>query len=429
MKIWDKGYNVESIIQDFTVGNDRVLDHKLAKYDVMGSKAHVQMLHEVGLLNESDYTALIGGLNDIAQTIEKGEFEIGPEFEDVHSYVEHILTQKVGEAGKKIHMARSRNDQVLVDLHLFAKDEVKAVLAGVKNLFDVLMNLADEHSQIMMPGYTHLQIAMPSSFGLFFSAHAESLIDDVLYLQAAYKMADQNPLGSAAGYGNSFPINRTRTTELLGFAELRYNSIGAQMSRGKLEKSVAFALSSISSTLGKLASDMCLFMSQNFGFVSLPKELTTGSSIMPHKQNPDFFEVLRGKCNQVQAYPVEITQLMSNLTTGYFRDLQLLKESFMNNLDLVKDNLEATAYVMAKVSVNKDILEKEMYAPIYSVEEVNKLVMQGKSFRDAYKEVGLQFLEGDFKPSTEVKHTHEGSVGNLCLEEIKAKMERVSAAF
>jgi len=429
MKIWDKGYNVESIIQDFTVGNDRVLDHKLAKYDVMGSKAHVQMLHEVGLLNESDYTALIGGLNDIAQTIEKGEFEIGPEFEDVHSYVEHILTQKVGEAGKKIHMARSRNDQVLVDLHLFAKDEVKAVLAGVKNLFDVLMNLADEHSQIMMPGYTHLQIAMPSSFGLFFSAHAESLIDDVLYLQAAYKMADQNPLGSAAGYGNSFPINRTRTTELLGFAELRYNSIGAQMSRGKLEKSVAFALSSISSSLGKLASDMCLFMSQNFGFVSLPKELTTGSSIMPHKQNPDFFEVLRGKCNQVQAYPVEITQLMSNLTTGYFRDLQLLKESFMNNLDLVKDNLEATAYVMAKVSVNKDILEKEMYAPIYSVEEVNKLVMQGKSFRDAYKEVGLQFLEGDFKPSTEVKHTHEGSVGNLCLEEIKAKMERVSAAF
>lgn len=424
MKLWDKGYTVDNVVDRFTVGNDRVLDLKLAKHDVAGNKAHAQMLASIGILTTEELKSILYGLNTIEQTIADGSFTIEDTFEDVHSKIEFELVRLIGEAGKKIHTARSRNDQVLVDLHLYAKEEIDTMLALTKQLFDTLMKLAKQHQSILMPGYTHMQVAMPSSFGLWFSAYAEALIDDVHMLQAAARIADQNPLGSAAGYGSSFPINRTMTTELLGFGTMKYNVVAAQMSRGKLERTVAMAMASVSGTLAKLSADICLYMSQNFGFVSFPKELTTGSSIMPHKQNPDVFELLRAKSNRLQALPTEIILITNNLTSGYHRDFQLLKEGLMSGIDTLKDNLEVCDFMLQHIQVNPDLLDNAIYDYMYSVEEVNSLVLGGMSFRDAYRQLGIDIMEGRYTPKKQVHHTHEGSIGNLCLGEIRSKMEK-----
>ncbi|SHI36211.1 argininosuccinate lyase [Mesonia phycicola] len=425
MKLWDKGYTVNNIVDKFTVGKDRVLDLQLAKYDVLGSKAHAKMLQKIEILSEEELKNLLIALDEIEKTIDEGTFTIEEEFEDVHSKVEHILVEKLGDTGKKIHTARSRNDQVLVDLHLYAKDQITEIKKLTQQLFNTLLELAEKHKEIIIPGYTHLQVAMPSSFGLWFSGYAESLIDDVIMLNAAYKIADQNPLGSAAGYGSSFPIDRKMTTELLGFNTLKYNVTAAQMSRGKLEKTVAFALASVSGTLAKFASDVCLYINQNFNFISFPKELTTGSSIMPHKKNPDVFELIRAKSNKIQQLPSEIMMITNNLPSGYHRDFQLLKENFMEGIELMKDNLEVTNFMLQHIEVNTSIVEDSKYDYLYSVEEVNKLVMNGSSFRDAYREVGKQIMDGDFTGDRAVNHTHEGSLGNLCLEEIKTKFKNI----
>ena len=424
MKLWDKGFSTDKKIDIFTVGNDRELDLILAKYDVLGSIAHAKMLHKMEILSNKEIDIVVAKLNQILQDIANGNFTIEDTFEDVHSKVEFLLTEALGDTGKKIHTARSRNDQVLVDIHLYLKDEITDIKKQIKSLFDVLMAKADEHKEVLLPGYTHLQVAMPSSFGLWFSSYAESLIDDVYMLNAAYKIADQNPLGSAAGYGSSFPIDRAMTTKLLGFETLKYNVVAAQMSRGKTEKALAFGMSAVAGTLSKFAMDICLYMSQNFNFVSFPDELTTGSSIMPHKKNPDVFELIRGKCNSIQALPYELTLITNNLPSGYQRDLQLLKASILPAIQTLKSCLELLLFSIQNVQVNTKILEDSKYDYLFTVEEVNKLVQDGVAFRDAYKMVGARVEKGEFKPNKEVNHTHIGSIGNLCLEEIQEKMEK-----
>ena len=424
MKLWDKGFSTDKKIDIFTVGNDRELDLVLAKYDVIGSLAHAKMLHKIGLLSKEEISAVEKEFENILKTIEKGEFTIEDTFEDVHSKVEFLLTQKLGDTGKKIHTARSRNDQVLVDVHLYLKDEITEIKVLAKKFFDLLIDLSKKYKEDLLPGYTHFQVAMPSSFGMWFSAYAESLIDDVHLLNAAFKIVDQNPLGSAAGYGSSFPIDRKETTKLLEFETLKYNSVAAQMSRGKAEKSVSFAMSSLAGTLSKFAMDICLYMSQNFGFVSFPDELTTGSSIMPHKKNPDVFELIRGKCNKIQALPYELTLITNNLPSGYHRDLQLLKEGLIPAIQSLKACLEMFTFSLKEIKVKKNIVEDKMYDYLFSVEEVNELVQNGTPFRDAYKITGEKIQKGAFKPNKKVKHTHLGSIGNLALGEIEKKMQK-----
>jgi argininosuccinate lyase len=422
MKLWDKGYTVNNLVDKFTVGNDRLLDLKIAKYDVLGNMAHAKMLNKAGLLSEKELEDILRVLEDLLHEIEEGKFVIEDSFEDVHSKVEFELTKRIGEAGKKIHTARSRNDQVLVDLHLYFKEEIKEIKELTKSLINTLLELAEQYKEVLIPGYTHTQIAMPSSFGLWFSAYAEALIDDIIMLKAAYQVADQNPLGSAAGYGSSFPVDRDFTTKELGFEHLKVNSIAAQMSRGKLEKVFAYALASLGGTLSKMSADVILFMSQNFGFVKFPKELTTGSSIMPHKQNPDVFELIRARSNKIQSLPVEITMITNNLTSGYHRDFQILKEALFDAIDTTKENITVAEFMFRHVQVNDKVLDNDMYDLIFSVEEVNKLVMEGYSFRDAYKKVGTGILEGKFKTDKKANHIHKGSIGNLALDEIREKL-------
>jgi len=423
MKLWDKGFSTDKKIDQFTVGNDRALDLVLAKYDVIASKAHAEMLGKIGLISHEESKRLCEVLEDIQKTISQGNFTIEDDFEDMHSKIEYILTEKLGDTGKKIHSARSRNDQVLVAMHLYLKEELSEIKAQVKDLFDLLIHLADTHKTILLPGYTHLQIAMPSSFGLWFSAYAESLIDDLYFIDAAYKVADQNPLGSAAGYGSSFPIDRTFTTEAMGFETLKYNVVAAQMSRGKVEKAAAFGMSSIAATLSKFAMDICMYMSQNFDFISFPDELTTGSSIMPHKKNPDVFELIRAKCNKIQAIPNQLTLITNNLPSGYHRDLQLVKEVILPAIQDLKASLELLHFSLKEIRVNTNIVQDEMYDYLFSVDTLNELVRNGLPFREAYKKMGLAIESGDFSPKRDIMHTHEGSIGNLCLDKIKAKME------
>ncbi len=425
MKLWDKGFSTDKKIDHFTVGNDRELDLVLAKYDVIASKAHAKMLGKVGLLSEDETKDLIKGLDEIAKDIEKGKFTIDNDFEDMHSKIEFMLTEKLGDTGKKIHSARSRNDQVLVAMQLYLKDELTEIKSQVKELFDLLMKLAEKHKSVLLPGYTHLQIAMPSSFGLWFSAYAESLIDDLYFVQAAHKVADQNPLGSAAGYGSSFPIDRSFTTQEMGFDTLKYNVVAAQMGRGKAEKATAFGISSVAATLSKMAMDICLYMSQNFDFISFPNELTTGSSIMPHKKNPDVFELIRAKCNKIQAVPNQLILITNNLPSGYHRDLQLVKEVIVPALQDMQACLEMMTFSLKEIRVNKTILEDPKYDYLFSVDTLNELVKSGMPFRDAYKTMGKAIENGNFKPKRDIEHSHEGSLGNLCLEEIKKKMDAV----
>ena len=427
MKLWDKGFSTDKKIDLFTVGNDRELDLVLAKYDVIGSLAHAKMLHKIGLLSADEMKLVEKELDAISSLIQQGDFIIEESFEDVHSKVEYLLTEKLGDTGKKIHTARSRNDQVLVDVHLYLRDEIKEIRGLVIGFFDLLMELSASYKNNLLPGYTHFQVAMPSSFGMWFSAYAESLIDDLYMLNAAYRVVDQNPLGSAAGYGSSFPIDRDFTTKEMGFSELKVNSVAAQMSRGKTERNVAFAMSSIAGTLSKFAMDICLYMSQNFGFVSFPDELTTGSSIMPHKKNPDVFELIRGKCNKIQALPFELTLIINNLPSGYHRDLQLLKEGLIPSIQGLKSCLEMFTFSLSNIQVNKNIVDQKIYDYLFTVEEVNKLVQDGVPFRDAYKIVGGKVGDGSFIPNKEVVHTHIGSVGNLSLDRIKAKMKKANA--
>ncbi len=424
-KLWEKNIDVNPEIERFTVGRDRELDLLLARYDVIGSIAHSTMLQSIGMLTQQEMESLHRELRNIHATIEDGAFVIEEGVEDVHSQVELMLTRRLGDTGKKIHSGRSRNDQVLVDLKLFTRHELQEVCTAVKELFDALIGQSARHQEILMPGYTHLQVAMPSSFGLWFGAYAESLADDMLFLQAAYRMCNRNPLGSAAGYGSSFPLNRTMTTNLLGFDSMNYNVVYAQMGRGKSERNVAFALASLAGTLSKMAFDACMFNSQNFGFVKLPAECTTGSSIMPHKKNPDVFEILRAKCNRLQTLPMDIAMIMNNLPSGYFRDLQIIKELFLPAFSDIKDCLAMATYIIERIEVNREILEDSRYDAMFSVEEVNRLATEGMPFRDAYKKVGLDIEAGTFTPDKEVRHTHEGSIGNLCNEEIAALMENI----
>lgn len=428
-KLWEKNYEINHEIERFTVGRDREMDLYLAKYDVLGSMAHITMLESIGLLEKEELKPLLDELKNIYELCEKGEFVIEDGIEDVHSQVELMLTRKLGDMGKKIHSGRSRNDQVLVDLKLFTRHQLKEIADAVKVLFDELLQKSNQYKEVLMPGYTHLQIAMPSSFGLWFGAYAESLADDMLFLQAAYKMTNRNPLGSAAGYGSSFPLNRTMTTQLLGFDSMDYNVVYAQMGRGKMERNVAFALASVAGTLAKMAFDACMFNSQNFSFVKLPKECTTGSSIMPHKKNPDVFELIRAKCNKIQALPQQVMMIMNNLPVGYFRDLQIIKEVFLPAFDELADCLQMAAYIINKIEVNEHILDNPMYDPIFSVEEVNRLAAAGMPFRDAYKKVGLEIEAGTFHADHNIHHTHEGSIGNLCNDEINALMNNVFKGF
>jgi len=429
MKLWDKGTSVNSLIENFTVGKDREMDMYLAKYDVLGSIAHAKMLTTINLLTQAEFKELHIELVRIYQIIEKGDFVIEEGVEDVHSQVELMLTRKLGDIGKKIHSGRSRNDQVLLDLKLFTRSEIQKLVESVCELFDKLLTKAIMNRDHLMPGYTHLQVAMPSSFGLWFGAYAESLVDDLVLLKAAYQITNQNPLGSAAGYGSSFPLDRQLTTELLGFDSMNYNVIYAQMGRGKMEKTVSFALASIAATISKFAFDVCLFMSQNFGFVSLPDELTTGSSIMPHKKNPDVFELVRSHCNKIQAIPYQISLMTNNLPSGYFRDLQMLKEVFLPAFQELSDCISIAGFAIDNMTVNTNIMADDRYKYVYSVEDVNKLVMQGVPFRDAYKQVGGQINAGTYEPTREVNHSHAGSVGNLCLDEIAEKMISVVEGY
>jgi argininosuccinate lyase len=429
MKLWEKNFEVNKEIERFTVGRDREMDLYLAKYDVLGSMAHITMLESIGLIGKDELPVLLAELRNIYAQCERGEFVIEDDVEDVHSQVELMLTRKLGDMGKKIHSGRSRNDQVLVDLKLFTRHELMAVAEEVKTLFDELIQKSNQYKDVLMPGYTHLQIAMPSSFGLWFGAYAESLADDMLFLQAAYKMTNRNPLGSAAGYGSSFPLNRQMTTDLLGFDTMDYNVVYAQMGRGKTERNVGFAIATIAGTIAKMAFDACLFNSQNFSFVKLPKECTTGSSIMPHKKNPDVFELIRAKCNKLQALPQQVTLIMNNLPVGYFRDLQIIKEVFLPAFGELKDCLQMAAYIINKIEVNEHILDNPMYDPMFSVEEVNRLAANGMPFRDAYKKVGLDIEAGQFKADKEIHHTHEGSICNLCNDRIVTLMQGVLDGF
>jgi argininosuccinate lyase len=429
MKLWDKGVSVNEWIERFTVGRDREMDLLLAEFDVLGSIAHITMLESIGLITNEELPILKKELIEIYQQIKANKFIIENNVEDVHSQVELMLTRKLGDLGKKIHSGRSRNDQVLLDCKLLFRAEILKTVESIKTLFDTLIEQSEKYKEVLMPGYTHLQVAMPSSFGLWFGAYAESLTDDVLLLQTAYKIANQNPLGSAAGYGSSFPINRTLTTRLLGFEDLSYNVIYAQMGRGKTEKVTAFALSSVAATLSRLAMDVCLYMSQNFGFVGLPDEFTTGSSIMPHKKNPDVFELIRAKCNKIQSLPNDITLLLANLPSGYFRDLQILKEMLFPAFSDLRDCIDIAAFMMDKLIINRNILDDERYKYLFSVEEVNNLVLQGIPFRDAYKQVGKKINEGTYKPEKKVNHTHAGSIGNLCNDKIMNKMKKNMEKF
>ena len=429
MKLWEKNIQVDKDIERFTVGRDREMDLFLAKYDVLGSMAHIIMLESVGLLGKNELSPLLEELKKIYRLADDGAFVIEDGVEDVHSQVELMLTRALGDTGKKIHSGRSRNDQVLVDLKLFTRSRIRELTALVSDLFDVLIAQSNRYKEVLMPGYTHLQIAMPSSFGLWFGAYAESLVDDLQLLLAAYKICNRNPLGSAAGYGSSFPLNRTLTTKLLGFDTMNYNVVYAQMGRGKMERTVAFALAGIAATLSKLAFDACLFNSQNFGFIRLPEAYTTGSSIMPHKKNPDVFELTRAKCNKIQALPQQIMLMTNNLPSGYFRDLQIIKESFIPSFDELKDCLLMTTRMMHEVEVNEHILDDDKYKLLFSVEEVNRLVSEGLPFRDAYKKVGLAIESGNFTPSANIHHTHEGSIGNLCNEAIDVMKQQVISSF
>ena len=428
-KLWDKNIEINKEIERFTVGRDREMDLYLAPYDVLGSIAHITMLEQIGLLEKEELTRLTAELKAIYARCKRGEFVIEDGVEDVHSQVELLLTRKLGDIGKKIHSGRSRNDQVLLDVKLFIRHRLKGVVEAVTELFDALQQKSEQYKAVLMPGYTHLQIAMPSSFGLWFGAYAESLTDDMLFLQAAYKQANRNPLGSAAGYGSSFPLNRTLTTRFLGFDSMTYNVVYAQMGRGKTERNVAFALASVAATLSKLAFDACLFNSQNFSFVKLPDSCTTGSSIMPHKKNPDVFELIRAKSNKLQALPEQIMLVINNLPSGYFRDLQIIKEVFLPAFDELEDCLRMTTYIIQRMEVNTQILDNPMYDPIFSVEEVNRLSAEGVPFRDAYKQVALQIAQGTYRADKQIRHTHEGSIGNLCNEEIKQLMQQLLSAF
>ena len=428
-KLWDKNFEINKEIEQFTVGRDREMDMYLAKYDVLGSMAHITMLESIGLLDKDELTQLTAELKNIYSTCERGEFVIEEGMEDVHSQVELMLTRKLGDIGKKIHSGRSRNDQVLVDMKLFIRHEIKEIADLVNVLFDELVKKSEQYKNVLMPGYTHLQVAMPSSFGLWFGAYAESLTDDMLFLQAAWRMANRNPLGSAAGYGSSFPLNRSMTTELLGFDSMNYNVVYAQMGRGKTERNTAFAMATIAGTLAKMAFDACLFNSQNFAFVKLPKECTTGSSIMPHKKNPDVFELIRAKSNKLQALPAQITLVMNNLPSGYFRDLQIIKEEFLPAFGELKDCLRMAAYIVNKMEVNEHILDDPRYDLMFSVEEVNRLAADGMPFRDAYKKVGLDIEAGRFVPDKNIHHTHEGSIGNLCNDRIRGLMDGIMSGF
>ena len=428
-KLWDKGFSTAQEIERFTVGRDREMDLYLAESDVMGSMAHITMLESIGLLTSDELKTLLHELRAIRKEILEGKFTIEEGVEDVHSQIELMLTRRLGDMGKKIHSGRSRNDQVLVDLKLFTRRQLQLVAEDVRTLFVELQAQSERYKQVLMPGYTHLQVAMPSSFGLWFGAYAESLVDDMMFLQAAFRMANRNPLGSAAGYGSSFPLNRTMTTQLLGFESMDYNVVYAQMGRGNMERNVAFALASVAGTLSKLAFDACLFNSQNFAFVKLPDECTTGSSIMPHKKNPDVFELTRAKCNKIQALPQQIMLIMNNLPSGYFRDLQIIKEVFLPCFQELRDCLSMVTYIIQRIKVNEHILDDPRYDLMFSVEEVNRLATEGMPFRDAYKKVGMDIQAGHFKPCKEVHHTHEGSIGNLCNEEIRALMDEVWNGF
>ena len=428
-KLWEKNVQVDQEVDRFTVGKDREMDLYLAKYDVLGSMAHITMLERIGLLTAEELQTLLAALREIYKVADSGKFVIEDGIEDVHSQVELMLTRSLGDMGKKIHSGRSRNDQVLLDLKLFTRAQIQELVTAVTSLFEVLIAQSNRYQAVLMPGYTHLQVAMPSSFGLWFGAYAESLVDDLQLLQAAYRVCNRNPLGSAAGYGSSFPLNRQLTTDLLGFDSLAYNVVYAQMGRGKMERTVAFAMAGIAATLSKLAFDACLFNSQNFGFIKLPDQFTTGSSIMPHKKNPDVFELTRAKCNKIQGLPQQITLIANNLPSGYFRDLQIIKELFLPAFDELKDCLQMVTHMMREVKVNEHILDDERYALMFSVEEVNRRVVAGVPFRDAYKQVGLEIEAGQFKPNKQVAHTHEGSIGNLCNEQIAQLMQTVVKGF
>ena len=429
MKLWDKGINLNEVIEKFTVGKDRELDLYIAPYDILGSVAHVKMLESAGLIEEEDLPLLVNELKKLYKSAISGKFKIDEGIEDVHSQVEFILTKELGDLGRKIHSGRSRNDQVLLDLKLFTRDAIKDIVESTSKLTDMLLLKSDQYKEVLMPGYTHLQVAMPSSFGLWFSAYAESFTDDLLLLQAAFNITNQNPLGSAAGYGSSFPLNRQMTTDLLGFSNMNYNVVYAQMGRGKVEKIVSFALASLAATLAKLSYDLCLYASQNFDFIRLPDEFTTGSSIMPHKKNPDVLELIRARCNKIQGVPGQITMIINNLPSGYFRDMQILKEIFLPVFEELKDCLLVACLVLEDINVNTNILSDRKYEYIFSVEEVNKLVLDGIPFRDAYRQIAEKIENGDFKPDKKVVHTHEGSIGNLCIDNIAERKDKILKSF
>jgi argininosuccinate lyase len=429
MKLWEKNVQVNKDVESYTIGRDRELDVYLAPYDVLGSMAHITMLESVGLLAKEELIVLLEELRAIYHQAVSGEFAIEDGIEDVHSQVELMLTRKLGDVGKKIHSGRSRNDQVLIDLKLFTRDQIHLLVDSVSKLIDVLLAQSERYKNVLMPGYTHLQIAMPSSFGLWFGAYAESLVDDLQLLLAAYKICNRNPLGSAAGYGSSFPLNRQLTTDLLGFDSMDYNVVYAQMGRGKMERVVSFAIASIAGTLSKLSYDACLYNSQNFSFIKLPDEYTTGSSIMPHKKNPDVFELTRAKCNKLQALPNDITLITNNLPSGYFRDLQIIKELFIPSFEEMNDCLQMVTRMIGEVKINEYILDDPKYLLIFSVEEVNRLVLEGVPFRDAYKQVGLEIEKGNFTHDKKVHHTHEGSIGNLCNDRIDLLKQQIIDQF
>ncbi len=429
MKIWQKKISVDKAVEHFTVGSDRDLDLEMASFDVLGSLAHTTMLLEIGLLNEAELKEIKAALKEIYKEIEAGNFKISTEVEDIHSQVEWLLTQRIGDAGKKIHSGRSRNDQVLVDLKLYFRASIQQIVENTDQLFHKLIKLSNQHKDVLLPGYTHLQVAMPSSFGLWFGAYAESLADDLELLLAAWNIANKNPLGSAAGYGSSFPLNRTLTTQLLGFSDLNHNVVYAQMGRGKTERVLAQAMSAVAATLAKMSMDVCLFINQNFGFISFPDELTTGSSIMPHKKNPDVFELMRGKCNKIQALPNEISMMTVNLPSGYHRDLQLLKESLFPAISTLNDCLSMADFMFDHIKIQENILDDPKYTYLYSVEAVNKLVLEGVPFREAYKQIGAEIENNTFTAPKGVNHSHEGSIGNLHNDYIVKNFNKVKAQF
>jgi len=428
-KLWDKGIETNKLVEQFTVGLDRQMDLYLAPFDVLGTMAHITMLQSIGLLEKSELDTLLAELKKIYSVAEAGNLKIEDDVEDIHSQVELMLTRSLGDIGKKVHSGRSRNDQVLVDMKLYLRHEVKQIFGLVCNLYKTLISLSNKHKDDLMPGYTHLQVAMPSSFGLWFGAYAESLTDDLRLLSSVYQIINQNPLGSAAGYGSSFPLNRTMTTKLLGFSDLNYNVVYAQMGRGKTEQNLSFAMAAIAQTLSRMAMDMCMYNSQDLGFIHIPDEFTTGSSIMPHKKNPDVWELVRGKCNRIKALPTDLTLTISNLPSGYHRDLQLLKDQIIPVITDLKDCLILAELMLKNTEVKKNIMDAPKYQLAFSVEVVNKLVLSGVPFRDAYKQVAFDIKEGKFKPETDIHHTHEGSIGNLCNDQIERKFADVAASF